>query len=217
MARLKTQSKRTPKRRRARGRNRKTKEGITPRVKDILRLLESGATLAAIFAVPALSFAAAPFLASQSKFDWERYKKEWEKYNPWLLRQTLKRLREQKMVRIVEENSNKVVKLTEKGKLKLLKYNLEEMNLKKPGRWDKKWRFVIYDVPKEKTNAARAFRSLLQQLKFFRLQKSVYLTPFPCEDEINYLRELFDIGENVVILIVEGLENSDPYRRYFGI
>ena len=193
------------------------KQKITPRVKDILKLLQGGTKLAAYFAIPTITFAAAPFLASRKKLDWVEYEREWRKYNPWRLRQALKRLREQKMIEIVEEEGIKVVKLTQRGKQKILKYNMEEMALKIPHRWDKKWRIVIYDIPTNKKGAAEVFRDLLQSLKFLMLQKSVYLTPFPCEDEIKYLREYFDIGENVVLLTVDGLENETPYRQYFGI
>lgn len=207
----------TKRRQKAKNRKKKTASSLTLRTKDILKFLGGGTILTATFAFPLLPLVAAPLASPRKRFDWDAYQKEWEKFNPWRLRQALTRLHEQKMVEIVEEDDIPVVKLTKKGKLKLLKYKLEEMELKKPHRWDKKWRIVIYDVPKEKNNAARAFRSLLQQLKFLRLQKSVYLTPFPCEDEINYLRELFDIGENVALLIVASLENADPYRRYFGI
>ena len=82
--------------------------------------------------------------------------------------------------------------------------------------WDGKWRLIIYDVASTKRANSEMFRTILNKLRFLKLQRSVYLTPFKCEDEIEYLRLLFDIGNEVQILKVGSLENEAAYRRYFG-
>lgn len=185
-----------------------------PKVRDVLILLAGGAILGAFVVFPGLPLA----FASQLKPSREKkYKNDWKKYNPTRLRHTCKRLKSQKLIKIVDEDGIPVVKLTQRGKTKVLKYNLEEMTLNKGIKWDGKWRLIIYDVPTNKKYSAETFRYMLRKIKCFQLQKSVYLTPYPCHDEIAYLREVFDIGDNVLLLKVSKLENEDFFRQYFNL
>lgn len=82
--------------------------------------------------------------------------------------------------------------------------------------WDGKWRLVIYDIGKFKRNQQENFRRALKHMNFLPLQKSVYLTPYKCQDAVSYLREYFDLGEEVLLLEVNKLENEHLYKQYFG-
>ncbi|MBL7159379.1 hypothetical protein ISS85_02815 [Candidatus Microgenomates bacterium] len=191
------------------------KEEKYPYVKDVLKLLGMGAFLGATLVMPGL-IKLTPSLFGKKKSK-KRRLKEWEKFNLPRLRQTIKRLYEQKMVKVVETRDGSIVKLTEKGELKALRFKFEGMVIGKPKRWDKKWRLIIYDIPKSKKTAQGAFRRMLKEMKFLQLQKSVYLCPFPCEQEIKFLREVYGIGRDVLILTVEKIENDQVYRKYFGV
>lgn len=186
---------------------RNKKEKIDPQVKDILILLGAGIFLAAILVMPGLPLVLKPFLDEKRKRD----QKEWEKFNLWRLRQVIKRLKEQKVIEIVGEE----VKITDKGKQKLLKFKLEEIELKR--KTDGKWRVIIYDIANLRRQQRDLLRSTLKRLRLLQLQESVYLTPFVCEDEIEYLRQIFDISSEVLILKVSGIENEQAYKNYFGL
>jgi phenylacetic acid degradation operon negative regulatory protein len=75
------------------------------------------------------------------------------------------------------------LRLTSKGFNKLK----EDVPLFKYSRqkWDGYWRMVIFDIPEEK----RVFRDVLRQklvsLGLAKWQRSIYITPFPLEEEIN--------------------------------
>lgn len=180
---------------------------IDPKVKDVLKLLAAGAILTTVVLFPGIA-AVAPLIEAEKR---RRERKEWEKFNLWRLRQVIKRLESQKIVEIKDD----VVKITNRGKKRLLKFNLDNIKLK--GKTDGKWRLIIYDIANLKKPQRELFRETLKRLKFLGLQESVYLTPFVCDDEIEYLRQLFDIGDEVVVLRVEGIENEQAYNRYFGI
>jgi len=180
---------------------------IDPKVKDVLKLLAAGAILTTVILFPGIA-ALGPLIKEVQE---RREKKEWDKFNLWRLRQVIKRLERQKVVEITDG----VVKITNKGRKKVLKFNLEKMELKK--RTDGKWRLIIYDVANLKRYQSEFFRETLKRLNFLRLQKSVYITPFVCDDEIEYLRNLFGIGNEVLILKVAGIENEQVYKRYFGL
>ena len=60
------------------------------------------------------------------------------------------------------------------------------------------------------------FRTKVKALGFLNLQESVYLYPYPCENEISFLREYFGVGEEIIFVEVSRLENDGPYKKYFG-
>lgn len=193
------------------------KKRIDPKVKDILKLLGAGTLLAASFVMPALPTVIGAFAKGEREKQWQKDQRQWEKYNLWRLRQIVKRLHQQKMVKVVKEKNGATVALTKKGKTKLLKFNLEEIVIKKQKYWDGKWRLIIYDIKTKKKWAQQLFRKTLKKFKFFQLQKSVYLYPYDCEDEIEFLRQYYNIGKDVVILTISGLENEKAYKEYFGL
>ena len=189
---------------------------IDPKTKEVLILLGTGAFLAASIIFPGLPMAAKPFINAAKEADRNKRQKEWEKFNLWRLRQVIKRMQNSKLVEVKEEKGVPIIKITHKGKQKLLRYKVDEMVLDESS-WDGKWRLIIYDVASTKRANSEMFRTILNKLRFLKLQRSVYLTPFKCEDEIEYLRLLFEIGNEVQILKVGSLENEAAYRRYFGI
>ena len=189
---------------------------IDPKTKEVLILLGSGVFLAASIIFPGLPMAAKPFIDVVKEAERKKRQKEWEKFNLWRLRQVIKRMQNSKLVEVKEEKGIPIIKVTQKGKQKLLRYKIDEMVLDE-SNWDGKWRLIIYDVQTGKRANSEMFRIMLNKLKFLKLQRSVYLSPFKCEDEIEYLRLLFEIGNEVQILKVGSLENETAYRRYFGI
>lgn len=185
----------------------KARDKIDPRVKDILKLLTAGAVLTTVVLFPGIA-ALGPLIKEIKE---NREKKDWEKFNLWRLRYVIKRLKKQKVVEIIDG----LVKITDKGRQKVLRFDLDDMELKE--KTDGKWRLIIYDVGELKKPQRELFRLMLKKLKFFQLQESVYLTPFVCDKEIEYLRQMFSIGKEVQVLKVSGIENENVYKTYFGI
>lgn len=187
-----------------------------PRTKEIIYLLGMGVLLAGTIVMPGLGYVAGAVIRVKRRSDWNKSQKEWKQFNPHLLKRNLKRLKDQKIVEVIEKDGQEIIKLTRKGHTKYLKFKLEEISLHS-NRWDGKWRVVIYDIAKFKRNQQNAFRGILKYINFLQLQKSVYLTPYPCEEQITYLREYFGIGEDVMVLRVDKIENESIYKQYFGL
>lgn len=179
--------------------------------KLILSILGKGILLPMIFIAPGTARLAKDLFKDNN--EWQA----WKQYNLSYLRQTIKRLRKQKMVEIADENGKQVVKLSQNGKHRILKYALDELEIIKPSNWDVKWRLVIYDIPNRKRYLQTLVRETLKRLGFLQLQESVYLIPFPCFNEIEFLREYYGLGENIKILTVAKLEDDKVYRTYFGV
>lgn len=193
------------------------KDGGYPTNKEILLMLGVGTLLAASIVMPGLGIAAGAIIKAKRKHDWKENQKEWRKFNAPLLRRNLKRLYENKLVEVAEENGREVVKLTQKGQTKYLRYKMEDWFDSNNKGWDGKWRLVIYDISKLKKNHQENFRRVLKSMNFWPLQESVYLTPYKCQEAVEYLKEYFNIGEEVMLLEISKLENENHYKQYFGL
>lgn len=182
-------------------------------VKTVLTLLGVGTVLGLSLISPTALALAKPFIDAKR----EREREEWKKYNPFFLRRTIHRLHKQKLVTITEQGGESVVELTQNGKRRILRYALEELTIEKPVIWDGKWRLVIYDVSEKKRVLRDVFRQAVRSLGFYQLQESVWLCPYPCEEQITFLREYFGVGNEVLYIIATHLEDDTPYKTYFGI
>ena len=114
-------------------------------------------------------------------------------------------------------DGNFVVQLTEKGKEKVEEINFDNLTIKKPNKWDGRWRVVTFDIPENRKPARDALRSKMKELKFYQLQKSVFICPYPCEKEILFLCEFFDIFKFVDIIIAEKIHNDGMLKKVFRL
>lgn len=107
--------------------------------------------------------------------------------------------------------------LTPKGEKALRRLQLKEYQLKKPKRWDGKWRVLIFDIPEKNRKLRWQIRHTLQMIGFIRLQQSVWLYPYDCEDVMTLLKADFKVGRKVLYMVVDALEFDTPYRAHFGL
>lgn len=182
----------------------KTKDNDA-RAKEILKLLAAGAVIALSFIVPSAPMALAPFLIDPNKYNKKRFN------------QTIGRLHRQKLIKISEESGQTVVRITEAGRVRALRYKLMEMEIKRPFTWDKKWRIVIFDIPEKHKNMREIFRRHLQVMGFFMLQKSVWVHPYSCFDEIEFLRQIYHVGVNVTYIIADKIESPENLKHFFDL
>lgn len=110
-----------------------------------------------------------------------------------------------------------VIRMTPKGQKWLKTSHLRYMQSIHP-EWDKKWRIVIFDIPQEKYNARNLFRNKLKNIGFISLQKSVFVFPYPCENEISELCQCYKISDYVNIITADSLGfRQEEIKRYFGL
>ena len=120
---------------------------------------------------------------------------------------------------LVEERNHQIyISLTERGKMKMGRFQINELKIKKPKKWDKKWRIIIFDIANLKKVHREALRGKLKQLGFYPLQKSVWLHPFNCKDEIGILKDFFGLGEKEIRLILaDSIGGDDNFKKIFGL
>jgi len=141
-----------------------------------------------------------------------------KKYNSRSVYRAMKRMEKQRLIEIKKEIGDKIIlSITEKGKKKLLEYNIDDMKIKKPEKWDKKWRIVSFDIPEKRKKAREALREKLKDFDFYPLQKSLFVYPFPCKDEIDFIAEIFQIQNNITYFEALEINNEHKIRKYFDL
>jgi len=144
--------------------------------------------------------------------------KEWKKINQRSLREAVKKLYKSDLVDYRENDDDTIMLLSnENGGKRLLEYNLDKLVIKKPKRWDGHWRIVIFDIPESKKQARDALVFKLKQLGLYQLQKSVYVYPYNCEDEIDFIAEVFEIKSHVRFLIANYLDIALDLKQEFKL
>ncbi len=127
------------------------------------------------------------------------------------------RLVDNGILRYVNEDGERRLRLTKEGEHFFERFSIGEQSIQKPKRWDKKWRMVIFDVKEAKRTIRDELRSMLSHIGFLRLQQSVWVFPYDCEDLIALLKARFELGKEVLYLIVDEIENDTHIRKYFDL
>lgn len=117
-------------------------------------------------------------------------------------------LKKQGYIRSFVERKKKYVELTAKGRKKIQKLSLNEIKIKRPKKWDGKWRVVIFDIPKKFKNEREVFRQKIKNLDFVCVQKSVYIHPFKCTSEIEIISRRLGIKRHVLIMISDIIQSE---------
>jgi len=141
----------------------------------------------------------------------------WGKIREEEIKAKIRALYRSKLLRTkTEKDGVLTLTLSEKGKVKALRYSLDEMKIKKQ-QWDGKWRIVIFDVPEGQKSSRDALRFRLKKLGFHELQKSVFVHPSDCQDEINFITEFYQIKPYVRYGLLQSIDNGFHLRQIFGL
>ena len=76
---------------------------------------------------------------------------------------------------------------------------------------------LIFDIPEKKRHLRYKVRSTLSAVGFTRLQDSVWIYPYDCEDFVTLLKADFRIGKDLLYMIVDSLENDTWLRKKFNL
>ena len=143
---------------------------------------------------------------------------EWKDIEDQSIKRSIKRLYESKIIREKQNSDGTITMvLTSKGKEKALTFDLDNIEIKRPKEWDKKWRIVLFDIPEKKRKVRKALGYHLKNLDFFEFQKSVFVHPYDCDNEINFLIEFYGIRKFVRFIEAHSVDNELHLKKHFGL
>ena len=115
------------------------------------------------------------------------------------------------------EGGQYIMRITEKGRQRALGELYNNLKINEQRRWDGKWRVVMFDILEKHKNERDAFRYKLEQMGFYPLQKSVLVSPYPCENEIDFLVAVLGIGSYVRFFTTEDIGDVEELKRHFDL
>jgi hypothetical protein len=170
-------------------------------VNATLALMALGGILTLGIVAPGVLGVIGKIIHTNKKQKKERYRQMWVNF---------RRIKEKGNLKFVEEKDGYLVYcFSEKGKKLLKKFIFDELAIKfTKQRWDGQWRLVIFDIPEKYRLARMALTKKLKEMGFYQCQKSVWIYPFPCLEEIEFLKDFFNIKPFVKIFIVSEMTDG---------
>ena len=107
--------------------------------------------------------------------------------------------------------------LDDYGKERVETLNLENIKIKPPKNWDGKWRIVIFDIPYYLRKSRDSLRLLFKQMGFYPLQKSVFIHPFDCRKEIEFVTEYHRANKYIRFIVADSVDNESFLRKHFKL
>ncbi len=143
---------------------------------------------------------------------------EWRELGRQSTERAINSLYASKLIEVKEESGGKLtLTLSENGKQRALTYDIVHMKISVPKVWDKLWRVISFDIPEDEKPVRDSLREHLFRLGFYELQKSVFIHPFECLDEIRYIAGLYGAGKYIRYILAVHVDNEVFLKNFFSI
>jgi len=145
-------------------------------------------------------------------------RREWKKISKQNLERAINKLYQSRLLdlKLMPDGKWKM-SLTKKGKKQSLLYDLATMEIKKPAKWDRKWRVVAFDIPERHKRVRDIFRDWLKRLHFYKLQDSVFVHPYDCRNEFDFLVEFYRARRFVRYMVADEIDNEPHLKKIFSL
>lgn len=145
-------------------------------------------------------------------------RKKFKKYPKHKVSHTFHRLKSQGLINISNRNHQVYISLTDEGKKKAGWLQIDKLRIKKPKKWDGKWRLLMFDIAQMKKLFREALRGKLKEIGFLPFQKSIWICPFDCKAEIGLLKDFFGFSdEELKLIVTDDIGDKGEWRKIFKL
>lgn len=173
--------------------------------KKILLLLAAGVALSA-----------AKTMGRQLKILGE-LSKEWKRLRRTSLTRSLDSLYNSRLIHLKPKGDSMEIILSVEGKKLVRRFNLETLEIRKQDDWDGKWRIVMFDVPERIKKVRDTLRFLFKDIGLVEYQKSVFITPYPCEREIKFIAEFYGVFSSIKFVVADVISDQSKFEKKFRL
>jgi DNA-binding transcriptional regulator PaaX len=96
-------------------------------------------------------------------------------------------------------------------------FNSPDNRITVPTRWDGRWRIVIFDIWEKRRSVRDRLRSTLQRIGFVKIQNSVWVFPYECEEVVALVRAELRVGKGIVYIVADAVEGDKDLRAHFKL
>ena len=119
---------------------------------------------------------------------------------------------------LVRENAEGRLTLTKQGQARIERVLMREYEIPAPVLWDGKWHILLFDIRERRRKVRTQLRHLLQGAGFVRLQDSVWVHPFPCDEFVALVRAHLSSGVGELRHVTaDALESDRALRDHFRL
>ena len=155
-----------------------------------------------------------PYLVQNLLREFNRERKR--KLNREDLEKVLNKFQKDRFVAIVQKGDKGYLKITQRGRRQLVEFNIDTIKIQKQ-KWDGRWRLVIFDIPEKSRVARDVLRQKLKEIGFILVQKSVWICPYECQNEISFISSVYEVERYVNYAIVVQIDNSMFLKEKFDL
>lgn len=171
------------------------------RISHILSGLAEAGALASALVAPGLTQLIGPYMQRSSALEQKRITAY---------------LKTKKLIEVQERADGQVeLSLTVSGWRRVQRYKTENLQLRRPTAWDEKWRVVMFDIPEKYKTGRDAMTRKLHQLGLYQWQRSVWVYPYECEDEIRMMAQLYGVDQFIAYMVIERTNADLKLHRHF--
>lgn len=119
---------------------------------------------------------------------------------------------------VAEKNKSNLIemRLTKFGKEQVVKRALGDLKIIPQETWDGIWRLVVFDIPERNKWAREGIRTHLKRMGFYPLQKSTFVFPYSCQEEIDFLGRLYDVIGHLRFIETSTISFDDDLKEFFN-
>lgn len=140
-----------------------------------------------------------------------------KEYSRSQLDRSLQKLLESGMVKFNRGARGWRVELTEKGLTEFTTYEMRQKLLQPEKYWKGKWHILVFDIEEKRKKVREKVRRALSNMGFCRLQDSVWVYPFECEEVMELLRTKYGVRHEALYIKAEKIAKDKWLRRHFSL
>ena len=127
------------------------------------------------------------------------------------------KLRKHKLIEFEEQGNYTKIVLTESGRDIFLRFDYENLKINKPKIWDRNFRVIVFDIPEKKKVARDSLREKLKELGCVKFNDSVWIYPYPCQKEIDFIANYWGVGKYVHFILAQDITKREILERTFHL
>ena len=127
------------------------------------------------------------------------------------------RLKARGYIKSQKKGGKIVFELTEAAKRQLFVFEKLSLKHSSPLRWDKRWRLVSFDIPETQKKYRDTLRWKLKRLGLEKFQQSIWLSPYPLEDDFQQIIAEGGLQNCILIIDTDRLPNEARWRQHFKL